>query len=63
MADCKDCTNYFLNCHNRVDESCMGPGDIRKPFFQCNEKLNPNRDDTQELIRELQKRGYKVTKK
>lgn len=62
MADCKYCTNYFLNCGNRVDDSCMGDGDIRKPYFSCNEKLNSNRDDTQEMVRELQKRGYKVSK-
>lgn len=24
MADCKYCTNYFLNLNNRVDDSCMG---------------------------------------
>ena len=62
MADCKYCTNYFLNCGNRVDNSCMGDGDIRKPYFSCNEKLNPNYDDTEDMIRKLQKRGYKVSK-
>lgn len=62
MTDCKYCTNYFLNLNNRVDDSCMGHGDIRGPYFDCNEKLNPNRDDTQEMIKELQKRGYKITK-
>jgi hypothetical protein len=40
----------------------MGDKDIRKPYFSCNEKLNPNYDDTNDMIRELQKRGYKVTK-
>ena len=61
MKDCKYCTHYFLNCHNRVDDSCMGHNDIRKPYFSCNEKLNPNYDDTHDMIRELQKRGYKVS--
>lgn len=61
MAKCEYCTNYFLNCGNRVDSSCMGEGDIRKPYFSCNEKLNPNYDDTNYMIRELQKRGYKAT--
>ena len=62
MADCKHCTNYWLNCGNRVDDSCMGHDDIRKPYFRCNERLNPNYDDTQEMIDKLRKRGYKVTK-
>lgn len=63
MADCKYCTNYFLNCNNRVDDSCMGQGDIRKPYFSCNAKLNPNKEvQEKEIIRELQKRGYKVSK-
>lgn len=62
MTDCKYCTNYHLNLNNRTDSSCMGHGDIRKPFYCCNEKLKPGYDDTQELIEKLQKRGYKVSK-
>ena len=62
MENCRYCTNYYLNCGNRVDDSCMGYNDIRKSYFDCNEKLNPNYDDTQEMIRKLQKRGYKVSK-
>lgn len=63
MANCKYCTNYFLNCNNRVDSSCMGNSDIRKSYFSCNEKLNPNKEVREkEMIKELQKRGYKVTK-
>lgn len=60
--DCENCTNYFLNCHNRVDDSCMGHNDIRKQDFTCNQKLDPNYDDTEEMIRKLQTRGYKVSK-
>lgn len=63
MTDCKYCTNYYLNLNNRVDDSCMGHGDIRKRYFSCNEKLNPNKEvQEKEMIRELQKRGYKVSK-
>lgn len=62
MANCKYCTNYYLNCNNSVDNSCMGLNDIRKPFYQCNEKLNPNYDDTQDMIAELRKQGYKIAK-
>lgn len=65
MANCKYCTNYFLNCNNRVDDSCMGENDIRKSFYNCNEKLNPNYDDTQDFLKmidELRRRGYKVNK-
>lgn len=62
MMDCKYCTNYFLNLSNRVDDSCMGHNDIRKPYFSCNEKLNPKKDDTQEMIEKLRKKGYKITK-
>lgn len=62
MMDCNYCTNYFLNLNNRVDDSCMGHNDIRKPYFSCNEKLNPKWDDAQEMIEKLRKKGYKITK-
>ena len=71
MADCKYCTNYFQNLDNRVDSSCMGKGDCRKSYFSCNENLKTgaiyNKDfnsktTTEEMIRELQKLGYEVTK-
>ena len=55
MMDCNYCTNYFLNLNNRVDDSCMGHNDIRKPYFSCN-------DDAQEMIEKLRKKGYKITK-
>lgn len=62
MEDCKYCTNYFFNHGKRADDSCMGHNDIRKPYFSCNEKLKPNKDEIQEMITELQKHGYKITK-
>lgn len=62
MADCKYCTHYFFNGDKRADDSCMGHEDCRKTYFKCNQKLNPNYDDTKDMIRELQKRGYKVSK-
>lgn len=75
MADCKYCTNYYLNLHNRIDDSCMGYGDCRKPYFNCNENLKSraiytedfnSKDkaiyDTQTMIKKLQERGYEVTK-
>ena len=62
MENCRYCTNYYLNCSNRVDSSCMGHNDVRSSFYDCNQKLNPNHDDTQEMVRKLQKRGYKVSK-
>lgn len=63
MHDCKYCTNYFLNNHLDVNNCCMGHEDRRKPYFSCNEKLKPGYDDTQDLIRELQKRGYECISK
>lgn len=66
MANCKYCTNYYLNSNDRVDDCCLGYGDCRKDFFSCNERLKSRitkTDDTQNLIKELEKRGYKVTKK
>lgn len=42
MADCRYCTNYHLNSHERVDNSCLGPNDCRSSCFSCNERLKPN---------------------
>lgn len=63
MHNCKYCTNYFMNTHIGVDNSCMGHNDCRKPYFSCNEKLNPEYDDTQDMIQELKKRGYECISK
>ena len=41
MADCRYCTNYHLNSHERIDDSCLGKGDCRNEHFICNENLKP----------------------
>lgn len=63
--NCKSyCSNYFYNPGNtRADDSCMGPNDIRAPYFSCNEKLNPNRDVEREMVAELERRGYAVSRR
>lgn len=57
MADCKYCTNYYLNSHARLDNVCMGYGDCRKEYFYCNQRLKPNtliEDETEEIVEEPQ---------
>lgn len=62
MANCNYCSNYWLNGNNRADNSCMGKDDVRKLYFSCNDKLNPNKSEIQKMIEELEKSGYKVSK-
>lgn len=40
----------------------MGKDDVRKSYFSCNDKLNPNKSEIQKKIEELEKSGYKVSK-
>ena len=57
MADCRYCTNYYLNSHARLDDACMGYGDCRKEYFHCNERLKPNttiEDEPEKTIEEPQ---------
>lgn len=66
MGNCNYCTNYFVNVsHERGDDCCYGLNDCRKKFYHCDEKLKPGRtkeDDIQDMIKELRRYGYKVTK-
>ena len=41
MANCKYCTEYHLNSHERIDDCCLGPNDCRKEHFICNEDRKP----------------------
>ena len=57
MADCKYCTNYYLNSHERLDNACMGHGDCRRKYFYCNQRLKPSipiEDETEKIIEEPQ---------
>lgn len=45
MADCRYCTNYHLNSHERIDDCCLGPTDCRREYFNCNENIKPKKDD------------------
>lgn len=41
MEDCRYCTNYHLNSHERIDDCCLGKSDCRMEYFTCNENLKP----------------------
>ena len=66
MANCRYCTAYHLNSHERIDDCCLGYEDCKREHFTCNENLKPKaiakKDDVQEFITELEKRGYTVTR-
>ena len=51
MYDCKYCTNYHLNSHERVDDSCMGKTDCRSDFFSCNEDLRPKKESSKKATK------------
>ena len=69
MKECKYCTNYHLNSKESIDNSCLGVNDCRSSYFYCNDDLKPNKKkkdlkktSVQEMIRELEKRGYTIIK-